>query len=105
VGKGYKRLKAQRTGAWSFAEDRQLIQLALSSKSLETIAAKMQRSADSVAAKAHKLGISLQSRAKTWESKFNIVSRAALSPRAELPDNTQIADIQFSTRISFDLWC
>jgi hypothetical protein len=49
---------------WSYAEDRHLIQLAASSKSLEAIADEMSRSPKRVAQMAKRLGISLKSAAE-----------------------------------------
>jgi hypothetical protein len=46
---------------WSFAEDRRLIQLAASLKSLEAVAAELKRTPESVARSAKKLGVSLKS--------------------------------------------
>jgi hypothetical protein len=46
---------------WSFAEDRRLIQLAASLKSLEAVAVELKRTPESVARSAKKLGISLKS--------------------------------------------
>ena len=46
---------------WSYAEDRRLIQLAASSKSLEAIADEMMRTAGNVARIAKRLGVSLKS--------------------------------------------
>jgi len=49
---------------WSYAEDRRLIQLAASSKSLEAIADEMNRSPERVAQMVKRLGISLRSAAE-----------------------------------------
>jgi hypothetical protein len=46
---------------WSFAEDRRLIQLAASLKSLEAVAAELKRTPQSVAQAAKRLGVSLKS--------------------------------------------
>jgi hypothetical protein len=46
---------------WSFAEDRRLIQLAASMKSLEAVADQMKRTPESVAQAAKRLGVSLKS--------------------------------------------
>jgi len=46
---------------WSFAEDRRLIQLAASLKSLEAVAAELKRTPESVVRTAKKLGVSLKS--------------------------------------------
>jgi hypothetical protein len=46
---------------WSFAEDRRLIQLAASLKSLEAVADELGRTPESVARSAKKLGASLKS--------------------------------------------
>jgi hypothetical protein len=46
---------------WPFAEDRRLIQLASSSKSLKAIADELRRTPESVARSAKRLGISLKS--------------------------------------------
>jgi hypothetical protein len=48
-------------GRWSFAEDRRLIQLAASLKSLEAVAAELKRPPEGVARSAKKLGVSLKS--------------------------------------------
>jgi hypothetical protein len=49
---------------WSFAEDRRLIQLAASSKSLAAVAAELMRTPQSVARAAKRLGVSLKSGAR-----------------------------------------
>jgi hypothetical protein len=49
---------------WSFEEDRRLIELAASLKSLEAVAKQMSRSKESIARMAGRLGISLKSEAK-----------------------------------------
>ena len=49
---------------WSYAEDRHLIQLAASSKSLEAIADEMNRSPERIAQMVKRLGISLKSAAE-----------------------------------------
>jgi hypothetical protein len=46
---------------WSFAEDRRLIQLAASLKSLEAVAAELKRTPESVTRAAKRLGLSLKS--------------------------------------------
>jgi hypothetical protein len=46
---------------WSFAEDRRLIQLAASLKSLEAVADEMMRTPENVARIAKRLGVSLKS--------------------------------------------
>jgi hypothetical protein len=46
---------------WSFAEDRRLIQLAASLKSLEAVAAELKRTPENVAQMAKRLGVSLKS--------------------------------------------
>jgi transposase-like protein len=49
---------------WSFAEDRRLIQLAASSKSLEAIADELGRTPNNIARTAKRLGVSLKSDAR-----------------------------------------
>jgi hypothetical protein len=49
---------------WSFEEDRRLIELAASLKSLEAVAKQMSRSKETIARMARRLGISLKSEAK-----------------------------------------
>jgi hypothetical protein len=46
---------------WSFAEDRRLIQLAATLKSLEAVADQMKRTPERVARMAKRLGVSLKS--------------------------------------------
>jgi hypothetical protein len=46
---------------WSFAEDRRLIQLAASLKSLEAVADEMKRTPENVARMAKRLGVFLKS--------------------------------------------
>jgi hypothetical protein len=49
-------------GQWSFADQRQLIELAAASNSLETIVHRMRRPAESVARMAKQLGVTVKSR-------------------------------------------
>ena len=51
---------------WSFAEDRRLIQLAASLKSVEAIADQMKRTPERVAQMANRLGVSLKSGTEDW---------------------------------------
>jgi len=53
--------KAKQKRRWSFEEDRRLMELAGSSKSLKAIAEQLGRSPDSVAKMARRLGLSLKS--------------------------------------------
>ncbi len=48
--------------SWLFADDRHLIQLAKSSKSLEAVADEMRRTPDNIAKRAKRLGISFKGR-------------------------------------------
>jgi hypothetical protein len=61
-GKGCESVMAKMASKthWSFAEDRRLIQLAASLKSLEAVAAEMKRTPENVARTAKRLGISLK---------------------------------------------
>jgi hypothetical protein len=59
---GHAVKKARR---WSFEEDRRLIQLAASLKSLEAIAGRMNRSPASVAKMARRLGLPLKSQSSS----------------------------------------
>jgi hypothetical protein len=47
---------------WSFAEQRQLMELAAASEDLETIAARLKRAPESVVKMAKQLGIKIKSR-------------------------------------------
>jgi hypothetical protein len=49
---------------WSFAEDRQVIQLAKSGKSIETIATMMERPIKAVRRAALRLGVSVKAKAR-----------------------------------------
>jgi DNA-binding CsgD family transcriptional regulator len=49
---------------WSFAQDRRLIELAASSRSLKEIANELKRTPESVAQMAKRLGVSLKSDAR-----------------------------------------
>jgi hypothetical protein len=49
-------------GQWSFAEQRQLVELAAASNSLETIFRRLRRPAESVARMAKQLGVKVKSR-------------------------------------------
>jgi hypothetical protein len=51
---------AKTKGQWSFAEDRRLIQLAASLKTLEAVADEMRRTHKSIARIAKRLGLSLK---------------------------------------------
>jgi hypothetical protein len=51
---------AKTKGRWSFAEDRRLIELAASLKSLEAVADELKRTPQNVARTAKRLGLSLK---------------------------------------------
>jgi DNA-directed RNA polymerase alpha subunit len=83
---------------WSLAEDRRLIQLAASLKSLEAVADEMKRSLANVARTAKRLGVSLTRGARP-KGKGKMNERHLVDPTPELPDDTPIEGVRFPTRI------
>jgi hypothetical protein len=60
-GEGQAMIDKPKRGQWSFAEQRQLVELAAASMSLETIVHRLRRPAESVARMAKQLGVTVKS--------------------------------------------
>jgi hypothetical protein len=105
-------MAVRRKGGRSFAEDRRLIALAGSLKSLEAVASELGRNPEAVARSAKRLGISLKSR-DSLRARAPWLPRRCLIPATErepdmteifyptpeLADDALIEDVRLATRI------